>query len=118
MGEKFTPNESFVVQEKKEKHDMSKEEAQYYHLFLESLRGKILKRIDLSKEEDRKNNRYSLGSFLSREQIASFIEEAKRDAGNVSIKPEHEFVQVDVIRDMSPGKLVEYLDELDSSIIK
>lgn len=120
MSEKFNLNESLVMQEKKEKHDMGREEAQYYHIFLKSLKEKILKRISSLKEKPKEDwEKYPLSMYLFKDEtIDSLIGEAKKEAEIAPVKPNGEFVDVDEIRKMSPPKLIEYLDKLDSSLIK
>lgn len=119
MHEKFTPSESLEAKEKKEKHDMGKEEAQYYHIFLQSLRGKIYKRFNL---DNKKSYDYEVSSLRAysdiEEEINDFVREAKRDAEKAPIKPQHEFINVQEILAMSPKQLLDYIDELDSSLIK
>lgn len=118
MHEKFSPSEMIETQDRKEKHEKGKEEAQYYHIFLKSLKEKILKRISLLEKKPGEGDKSPLWMYIFKGDIASLIEEAKKEAEIAPAKPNGEFVDVDAISEMLPREVIEYLDKLDSSLIK
>jgi hypothetical protein len=115
-----SPAESTEAEVQKGRLEKAQKEAEYYRTFLNSLRKKVMDSLErgfVGKGEELLGN-------LNDRTVADLnelknIEEAKKEAEEkTGIKPEKEFVNLEILGKMTPKEFIEYLDKLESELVK
>ena len=116
-----TPAESTEAKIQEGRLEKARKEAEYYRTFLKSLREKVLvpmANLFTQKFEALKDmTDRDMASF--RELTEDIIEEAKNEAREkTNISPDGKFVNLEILGKMTPKEFIEYLDKLESELVK
>ncbi len=119
-----TPAESTEAEIQKGRLEKARKEAEYYRAFLKYVNEQTMSSIKnlmsgIKDKESLKDEDRTIGFLLLESDLDTIVEEAKIKANEkTNYNPENEFVDLKILKEMKPYEFIDYLEKLESSLVK